>query len=484
MPERLSDQTIVDSSFTLEKALGLRQQIEPPKEVLDRLGIVDVTYYSFDGNLHKGQVVLDRELLSDVKGAFDLISQIKFPIFSVIPAMDRSLMDDDEKAKTVNNSCGFNYRKVAGTDKLSNHSFGRAIDINPQINPYIKGEHSYGLDYDPTRLGTLTEDSVIVQYFKNRGWEWGGDWTDRKDYMHFEKPLTKQVEQETNVFVVKIDQSIPKDEYYKEQLQGVTPEAIFVLGGGNRERTDFKGKKSYKTSPYRGKFFPEKTGGAKARPIATVELSHYYPNAKIVTMSHRPNNLFQLAEQEAQPSDYPTFARVLSEDIKRAGVSKDRIIERPQSTSTLTEIMEVIIFTAQNDWQNVAVTTNDYQIERAQKLLDMLKDDEKRFLLKNQLQFLFKTGEESNLFNREWQRFEDALSRFRAKNARVVFVSAENILRRRNPHYETLIDELVELDGYKNVVEQERIGNEKITEGKYNFAQDSFREYILSKAAA
>jgi len=477
MSETLSESIIIDSNLTLEQALSLKQQLEPPSEVLGKLGITDVTYYSFDGKLHQGQVVLDRGLLADVKGAFDLMTQIKFPVFSVIPSMDRSFMTDEEKAKTVNNSNGFSYRKVVGTDRLSNHSFGRAIDINPQINTYIKGEYSYGLDYDPTKPGTLTEDSVIVQYFKNRGWEWGGDWVDRKDYMHFEKPLE---EEQSNVFEVKIDQSIPKEEYYREQLGEITPDVFFVLGGGNRKVTDSKGRKSHKTSPYKGRFFPEKTGGAKARPLAAVELSEFYPGAKIVTMSHRPKNLFQLAEQTTQPTDYPTFAHVLSDDIQRAGVNRDRIIEKPEPTSTLTEIMEVVKLSAQNDWQNVAVITNGYQVERAQRLLDILKDGEKRILLKNQLQFLFKIGEESDLFNREWQKLEDALSKFKTNNVRVVFVSSENVLKKRSPHYESLINELMELDGYKNVVEQERVGNGKIAEGAYNFAQDSFKEYILS----
>src|SRR3990172_1596954 len=106
----------------------------------------------------------------------------------------------------------------------------------------------------------------------------------------------------TNVFEVKINQDIPKEEYYREQLLGITPEAFFVLGGGNREITDSKGRKSHKTSPYRGKFWfgnpakpddPPKSGGAKARPIAVVELSKFYPDAKIVTMSHRPKELYQ-----------------------------------------------------------------------------------------------------------------------------------------------------------------------------------------------
>lgn len=44
---------------------------------------------------------------------------------------------DDLKSMAANNTSAFNYRPVAGTNKLSNHSYGLAIDINPRINPYI-----------------------------------------------------------------------------------------------------------------------------------------------------------------------------------------------------------------------------------------------------------------------------------------------------------------------------------------------------------
>ncbi len=285
--------------------------------------------------------------------------------------------------------------------------------------------------------------------------------------------------EESNVFEVKVNHELSKQEYYKEQLGGTVPEAFFVLGGGNRKIEDSKGRISYKTSPYKGEFFPDKTGGAKARPIAALELSQFYPDAKIVTMSHRPNNLYQMESQETIPQIMPSFAKVLDEELERWG-AKGEVIEDSKSTSTLTEMMEVIIMSAENNWQNTAVITNDYQIERAQKILDILNDDEKRILLKNQLQFLFKTGEETDIFNKKWQELEDAVSKFKDNNAKVVFVSAENVLRGRSSHYEALIDELTELDGYKNVVEQERIGNEKIDSGEYNFAQDSFREYMLS----
>ncbi len=478
MPETLQNGIIVDSSLSLQQALSLRQTIEPSKEVLDRLGIADVTYYSFDGKLHQGQVVLDRELLPDVKQAFALITRLKFPINSVVPAMDRNFMSDEEKKQTENNSIGFNYRKIAGEDRFSNHSFGRAIDINPLFNPYIKGEHSYGLDYDPNRLGTLTAGSEIVEFFKQRGWVWGGDWEDHKDYMHFEKPDKRVIPAEgSNVFEVEADHSVSKEQYYSEVLSGETPDAFFVLGGGNRAIEGKSGKR-YTTSPYRGKFYPEKTGGAKARPVAAAELAGFYPHAKIVTMSHRPSVLFQSAEQENQPTNSPSFASVLEGDLKRLGV-KNEIVQASQSTSTLTEVMQVISLSVANGFRSAAVVTNDYQIERAQKILDILIDDDKRILLKNQLQFLFKAGEESEKFNKKWTAFEASVKEYLSEGYNLVFVPAEDVLARRSPHYQTLVTRLKEEEGYKNVGEQERVGNERIGKWEYNFAQPSFKEFIL-----
>jgi uncharacterized SAM-binding protein YcdF (DUF218 family) len=292
--------------------------------------------------------------------------------------------------------------------------------------------------------------------------------------------MSENTGEQSNVFEVKIDQSVPKDDYYSKELQGINPEAFFVLGGGNREVRDSKGKISYRTSPYKGKFFPEKMGGAKARPIAMVELAKFYPDAKIVTMSHRPNYLFQLAEQTAQSKAMPPFSQVLAEEIERWGVEGQRIIQESESTSTLTEMMEIIKISAVNDWRNVAVVTNGYQIERALEVLDILKDDNQRTVLKNQLQYMFKIGEETDLFNTTWNELEQALVKFKKNNTGVVFVSAENVLRRRGVLYERLINELVETDGYKNVMEQERLGNEKIKSGTYNFAQDTFKEYIMA----
>lgn len=189
MKASLSKRVVVDANLTLEEVLKNRQTLPAPQEVLDKQRIIEVSYYSFDGLLHQGQIVVDVDLVTDVKGAFDLIRKAKFPVKSVIPFVDRRLMSEEEKVASMNNSSAFNYRLIANTDKLSNHAFGRAFDINPALNPLIKGNEMTPLatKYNTKILGTIIGNEEFVTYLKARGWEWGGDWTDLKDYMHFEK---------------------------------------------------------------------------------------------------------------------------------------------------------------------------------------------------------------------------------------------------------------------------------------------------------
>lgn len=191
MKENIDEGIVIDSNFTLEEVLKQRQELPAPQKVLGRQGILEVTYYSFDDKLHKGQIVVDIDLVADVKGAFDLIRKTKFPVKSVIPFVDRRLMSENERVASLNNSSGFNYRTIAKTNKLSNHAFGRAIDINPAINPFIKGDEvlPLAIKYDTKVPGTIVGDEEFVTYLKARGWEWGGDWSDKKDYMHFEKSM-------------------------------------------------------------------------------------------------------------------------------------------------------------------------------------------------------------------------------------------------------------------------------------------------------
>lgn len=183
------DSTVrVDSEITLQKAL---EGCSAPDSVLGSLCLVGVEYYGFDGALHRGQIVVRKDLAQEISEIFGEILALKFPVESVIPIkFDKP--DNRTSMDTLNNTYGFHYRavKTTQTTKLSNHSFGTAIDINPFQNPAILRDGRVlpaGGKYDPAADGTLTAESPVVKIFLRRGWEWGGGWVSLKDYMHFEK---------------------------------------------------------------------------------------------------------------------------------------------------------------------------------------------------------------------------------------------------------------------------------------------------------
>ena len=106
---------------------------------------------------------------------------------------------DDDASMAANNTSAFNCRDITGQPgRFSNHSWGRAIDINPLINPYVKGDKVYPpegrkyLNREVEAPGLINSGSYVVKRFLKAGWKWGGDWTNLKDYQHFEKPEQSQ----------------------------------------------------------------------------------------------------------------------------------------------------------------------------------------------------------------------------------------------------------------------------------------------------
>lgn len=184
---------IIDCKLTVQEALRSNPNFFLSPEVYERQILLPVMYVSFDGKYHQGQIVIDKDLETDVKDFFDFLLEQKFPLNTAIPVAHNKFNFDDLLSMAENNSSGFNPRNIAGTNRPSNHAFGRAIDINPLQNPYIKDKLTQpnGATYDKNQLGVLTAESPIVQFLKKRGWAWGGDYHDLKDYHHFEKPLDK-----------------------------------------------------------------------------------------------------------------------------------------------------------------------------------------------------------------------------------------------------------------------------------------------------
>jgi peptidoglycan LD-endopeptidase CwlK len=172
-----------------------------PPEIRRRQKILKLKYFSFDGKIHRGQIVIDKDLVKDIKKIFKFARGEKFPIFSVIPVSDPRFRKngrwDDDLSMIANNTSAFNYRVKTGGGDLSNHAYGRAIDINTVQNPYVKGKLILPPNgsYVPNAAGTLTEDHPIVKMFVRLGWDWGGNWTRLQDYQHFEKPLKVSAKQ-------------------------------------------------------------------------------------------------------------------------------------------------------------------------------------------------------------------------------------------------------------------------------------------------
>ena len=184
---------IIDSEMSIDEALvGTSDDCD--RRILKSLEIVSVKYFSYDEEIHMGQIVIHKKLALDIEAIFALGLQLKFPIQSAIPLASKQLLDDgewsDKLSMQLNNSSGFFHRCIAGTNRLSNHSFGVAVDINPMQNPFVRGELVLPTSgsYDPSSPGTFTATHPITTLFKELGWTWGGEWHSLKDYHHFEKP--------------------------------------------------------------------------------------------------------------------------------------------------------------------------------------------------------------------------------------------------------------------------------------------------------
>ncbi len=172
------------SPLSLDEALAGK---EIPDEIRNALTLVDIPYISFAGETCQGQLVVHAKVAEEVQQLFRRLSETRFPIARIIPIVAYGW--DDDASMAANNTSAFNYRRVHGTDRLSNHSYGSAIDINPALNPYTRSDGEVvppGAIYDRERPGTITP--AIASLFKAYGWEWGGDWL-RKDWQHFQKRI-------------------------------------------------------------------------------------------------------------------------------------------------------------------------------------------------------------------------------------------------------------------------------------------------------
>ena len=180
----LSEDMIIDSKMTFAEAIA---GTKAPKEIIDQLCILDVDYYSFDGKLHRGQLIINKKVKDDISDIFRIILDRRFPVNKVIPIVKYNWNDD--ASMEDNNTSSFCYRTIAGTNRISKHGQGMAIDINPFLNPVVHNDGTTSpksARYNPKLKGTFSLDNPLVKEFKSRGWRWGGEFTSYKDNHHFD----------------------------------------------------------------------------------------------------------------------------------------------------------------------------------------------------------------------------------------------------------------------------------------------------------
>jgi hypothetical protein len=154
---------------------------------------VEVDYLGFDGQTHRGALIVHEDVAPDVTQIFEQLLQLRYPI-EKIRTVDAYPGADDELSMEDNNTSAYNCRDIPGTGHWSQHAFGKAVDLNPLLNPEVdrtgaiqpKNAAPY-LDRNRTDPGLLHADDPAVRVFTDRGWHWGGDWRTPKDYQHFER---------------------------------------------------------------------------------------------------------------------------------------------------------------------------------------------------------------------------------------------------------------------------------------------------------
>ncbi|MCI9534148.1 MAG: M15 family metallopeptidase [Lachnospiraceae bacterium] len=167
---------------------------------LESLRYLKMPHYNFDGQIQVGEMIVSQDILEDVFAIFKELFQHKYQIQSMY-LVDNYWTGDpdttDSASIDVNNTSAFCFRMATGSGHLSNHAYGKAIDINPQQNPYVsystgepKWAHSNADPYIDRTTGlphVITHDDLAFKLFKERGFRWGGDWNNPKDYQHFDK---------------------------------------------------------------------------------------------------------------------------------------------------------------------------------------------------------------------------------------------------------------------------------------------------------
>ncbi len=180
------------------QAVNVIPDAQTPAISYSDLRYMNILYYDFQGDVQVGELICNKDIAQDLVEIFYELYLNEYQI-EKIRLIDEYGGDDTASMEDNNTSC-FNYRVVDGTNSLSKHALGRAIDINPFYNPYVvfdkngtgetyisPGGSEIYADRSQNSPYKINENDLCYKLFKEHGFTWGGNWNSSKDYQHFQK---------------------------------------------------------------------------------------------------------------------------------------------------------------------------------------------------------------------------------------------------------------------------------------------------------
>lgn len=187
-----SCQMVPDDIFALMQGRSFKEDCTVPRESLRYLLCLHRDFY---GHATVGEMVVNVVVAEDVLDILHELYKESYPIerMRLVDYWDA----DDEMSMRANNSSCFNFRFVGNSKVVSKHGYGIAVDINPLYNPYYKALSNGKVHIEPSISATFLDRKADFPYkiekgdlcyrlFKEKGFDWGGDWRFIKDYQHFE----------------------------------------------------------------------------------------------------------------------------------------------------------------------------------------------------------------------------------------------------------------------------------------------------------
>jgi len=163
----------------------------------DELRWVRLVFWGFDERRHTGELLVNADAADAMVRVFGRLYAAHFPLEEM--RITRADELDAEPTGDGNNTSAFTCKPLPGSTTWSEHAYGRAVDVNPFQNPYIKPPNAKGvpgdmlipelaaayLDRSRQAPGMIHPGDAVVRAFASVGWQWGGAWQRSKDYMHF-----------------------------------------------------------------------------------------------------------------------------------------------------------------------------------------------------------------------------------------------------------------------------------------------------------